>query len=66
MILGVDERRVDSTQFLDDLSKMRCFGQAEARKAREKLDRAWRRFPGIVPVLWKALGGTAGKKTTAA
>jgi len=46
-------------EILDGIKRTSRLTYLETERAKDTVSKGWGRFPGIVPVLWKALGGTS-------
>jgi hypothetical protein len=61
LILGIDEEQVGHGSILNWIKTSRFKKDAEVR---QKLSARWADFPGIVPVLWRALGASEAASAT--
>src|SRR5229473_1617256 len=46
-------------EILDGIKRTRRLTYLKTERAKDTVSKGWGKFPGIVPVLWKALGGTS-------
>ncbi len=56
LMFGLDEERVDRRRLLYRLQNAAWLPAGERQEAYLKLSRAWEKYPGIVPILWRTLG----------
>ena len=65
LVFGIDEEKaVAKKEILDGISRTSWLPTLETGRAKDKISDGWGKLPGIVPVLWMALGETT--KITAA
>jgi hypothetical protein len=60
LVFGIDEEKtVQKKEILDGISRTSWLPTLEKGEAKDKIENGWRKFPGIVPVFWMALGGNS-------
>ncbi len=58
LVFGIDEEKtVQKKEILDGIKRTSRLTNLETERAMDTVSKGWGKFPGIVPVLWKALGG---------
>jgi hypothetical protein len=58
LIFGFDEKRVESSRVLSRLRNAQWLSEAERQEAHDKMSRAWKTYPGLVNILYKAFASS--------
>jgi hypothetical protein len=55
LVFGIDEEKtVQKKEIVDGIKRTSWLTNLETGRAMDTVSRGWGKFPGIVPVLWKA------------